>query len=91
MGPGTCRLFASNRIARCQEEVLEAESGSNGWWFLRMPQQITVSLRMHAPTARIFGLRAATNRAKNADFRRGVTCLIDTQVARMNACVITSV
>ena len=27
----------------------------------------------------------------NADFRRGVTCLIDTQVARMNACLKSSV
>jgi hypothetical protein len=26
-------------------------------------------------------------RSLNADFRRGLTCLIDTQVARMNACV----
>jgi hypothetical protein len=64
-----CRLFASNRIACCQEAVLEAQSLSNGWRFLRMPQQITVSLRLHAPTARIFGLRAATNRAKKARSR----------------------
>jgi hypothetical protein len=69
MGPGTCRLFASNRIACCQEAVLEAQSGSNGWRFLRMPQQVTVSLRMHAPTARTFGLRAATNSAKKARSR----------------------
>jgi hypothetical protein len=69
MGPGRCTLFAPNRIACCQEAVLEAQSGSNGWWFLRMPQQITVSLCMHAPTSRIFGLRAATNRAKKARSR----------------------
>ena len=29
--------------------------------------------------------------ASNADFRGGVTCLIDTQVARMNACMKTAV
>jgi hypothetical protein len=45
-----------------------------------MPQQITVSLRMYAPTAYIFGLRAVTNRAKKARSRGLPAC--DSRVRR---------
>ena len=69
MGSETCTLFAPNRIACCQEAVFEAHSGSHGRRFLGATQQIIVSLRMCAPTARSFGSSAATKRAKMARSR----------------------
>src|SRR5262245_9057220 len=44
-----------NQIACCQGAFFEAQSGSKGARFLSTPWQGITSLRMHAPTAAIFG------------------------------------
>ena len=56
-------------MACCQGTIRDAQSGSNGVRFLSTPYQSMTSFRMHAPTACIFGLPAATTLVAIGDQR----------------------
>src|SRR5206468_3442557 len=60
-----------NQMACCQQVFFEVQFGSNGWRFLSTPTHSITSSRMHAPTACILGLPAATSRSKSP-LRRGL-------------------